>query len=377
MCASVVGAQASAETPAPPNPLRDLPCVHKPECLPHPCPVPAATGAKAWSPTPGTQLSPPRSVLAWGRAGHGVGSTPLLSGKGPGHCSALCPPTQAGRSGSPWHRDLPPPVLGPGPPRDPAVPGFGLQPPLPRPCPTGSPQPSPAVLQSGLGRPSPRWAGSRGCHVVSLAWGRSRHPQHGSCRGNPVPLPLPSPWQVPPAMSPHRAVGTAANTPANYEFLLLRSLESPHVQHWTSLTHDLDFTALLHTMTQPRASPGRNVARSRTPQLPLPTRLRGGVTVDGFSLIRDRGATRALLGIILGNPASQRGLNISRAIQNKVIRESWVTRAVTQRVCYQQTAHTMSPSWYGKTPVEGSSEGTSLPARGTWLRVPFCPEGEC
>ena len=131
-------------------------------------------------------------------------------------------------------------------------------------------------------------------------------------------------------------MGTAADTPANDEFLLLRSSESPHVQRWTPLTHDLDFTALLHTTTRPRASPGRYVARSQSPPL------RGGVTTDGFSLIRGRGATHALLGIILGNPVSRRGLNTSRASQNKVIRESWVTQAVTQG-CATDELHIQCP----------------------------------
>ena len=74
------------------------------------------------------------------------------------------------------------------------------KPSLPHPCPGGSPQPSLAVLQSGLGR----WAGSRGCHAVSPAWGRSHHPQHGGSCGNPLPLPLPSARRVPWARLPTR-----------------------------------------------------------------------------------------------------------------------------------------------------------------------------
>lgn len=238
----------------------------------------------------------------------------------------LCPSAQAAGSGSPRRLDLPPPsVLVPG--ATPRCLGLGWSPrklSRPHPCPTGSPQPSPAVLWSGLGRIRPRWAGSRGCKEGAVT---------RPC-GDPPPLPLPSPRQIPPATSPHRAMGTAADTPANDEFLLLRSLESPHVQRWTPLTHDLDFTELLHTTTRPGASSGRYAARSQTPRPPLPTLLRGGVTTDGFSLIRGCGVTRALSGIILGNPASRHGLNTSRASQNKVIRESWVTQAVTQGLCY-------------------------------------------
>lgn len=84
------------------------------------------------------------------------------------------------------------------------------------------------------------------------------------------------------------------------------------------------------------------MARSWTPRPPLPNPLQGGVATDGFNLIRGRGAMCALSGIILGNPASRHGLNTSRANQNKVIRESWVTRAVT-RGCAAHKLHEQPP----------------------------------
>lgn len=304
----------------PQTPLRDWPCTHKPECFPHPWPVRPATGAKTWSPTPGTQPSPPGSILAWGRAGRGLGSTPLLT-RGWGHCSMLCPSAQAVGSGSPRHLDLPPPsVLVPG--ATPRCLGLGWSPRKllhPHPCPAGSPRQFCGAVWAGQGHdgPVPEDARKEPSPVPAVIRRRSLCRPRGRFLRRCL-----------------HAMGTAADTPANDEFLLLRSLESPHVQRWTPLTHDLDFTALLHTTTRPGASSGRYAARSQTPRPPLPTLLRGGVTTDGFSLIRGCGVTRALLGIILGNPASRHGLNTSRASQNKVIRESWVTQAVTQGLCY-------------------------------------------
>lgn len=280
-CGQVVGAQALPEPPVPPNPL--------PPSL-------GSTHSHCCSPAPGTQLSPPGSP--W--PGCGVGSRR--------HRAVL--PISAG-SGCPRHQDLPPPsVLSPGPPR-------GLRCPIP--APRGSPQPSRQFCRVV-------WAG-RASSVAGAALSRCcclcRHHRRFLQR---CP----------------RAAGTATDTPANDEFLLLRSLESPHVQRGTPLTHDLDVTAPLHTMTQPRAPLGRYVTPSRTCGHPCPP-LSGDVSPrTGLSLIRGHRATRALLGIILGNPASRCGLNTSRASQNKTTGGSWVTRAVTQG-CATDNLHVRCP----------------------------------
>lgn len=195
VCASAGGAQAPAETPASPNPLRDWSCTQKPQCFSHPWPVHAAAGAKAWSPLPGTQLSPPRSVPAWDRAGSGEGARGIAGRSAhqrrQGGVGSLGTETSHPLS----HPQGTSPELG----CSPWSPG---KPPLPRPCRAGSPQPSSAALQSGLGRPSLPWAGSRGRHAVSPERGRSRRLQHGGSCGNPAPLPLLSPGQVPLEMSP-------------------------------------------------------------------------------------------------------------------------------------------------------------------------------
>ena len=146
-------------------------------------------------------LSCPLPGPSWPGAEHGVGwAAPRCSaGRGQEHRSALCP--SAGPLGTETcHHPLSQPQ---GHPEVPWCLGLGCSPgksSLPHPCPAGSPQPSLAVLQSGLGR----WAGSRGCHAVSPAWGRSHHPQHGGSCGSPLPLHLPSRWQVPWARLPTR-----------------------------------------------------------------------------------------------------------------------------------------------------------------------------
>lgn len=142
-------------------------------------------------------------------------------------------------------------------------------------------------------------------------------------------------------MSLHRSVGTAADTPANDEFFIKEFRKST----WTVLdtTHTqprLHGTATHHNPAQGFAQKVGGHVPDPRPLLPTP--LQGGVTADGFSLIQGHGATRALSGIILGNPASRRGLNTSGASQNKVVRESWVTRAVTQG-CATDKLHVQRP----------------------------------
>lgn len=62
----------------------------------------------------------------------------------------------------------------------------------------------------------------------------------------------------------------------------------------------LHSTATHHGLAQGFSGSSRHIPE---PQPPLPTPSQGGVTTEGFNLIRGHGAVRELLGIILGNPA--------------------------------------------------------------------------
>lgn len=120
----------------------------------------------------------------------------------------------------------------------------------------------------------------------------------------------------------------------------------------------LHSTATQHGLAQ--GCSGKVHGTSWTPRAPLPTPVQGGVTTDGFNLIRGHGAMRELLGIILGNPASWHGLNTSRASQNQVFGGSWVTQAVTQGCATRKPTHSI-PSPARQNVSEGSGEGMSLP----------------
>lgn len=165
------------------------------------------TGRAPCTPKPRSGTGPARTSLSASPV-LGQRAQPLVLKRGPprlapsrpwGHCPMLCPSAQAVGSGSPRLLDLPPPsVLVPR--ATPRCLGLGWSPRkllLLHPCPAGSPQPSPAVLRSGLGRTRPPWAGSRGCEEGAIP----------RPRGDPPPLPLPSPRRVPPATSPRHGHG--------------------------------------------------------------------------------------------------------------------------------------------------------------------------
>lgn len=117
--------------------------------------------------------------------------------------------------------------------------------------------------------------------------------------------------------------------------------------------------------------PGKVHGHIPAPRSPLPTPVQGGVTTDGFNLIRGHGAMRELLGIILGNPASCHGLNTSRASQNKVSGGFWVTLAVTQGCATNKPTYSI-PS-LAQQNTKGGCLGGNEPSH-PWFHVHSCPK---